>query len=254
MNCLGCNQPVAALHEQNCPRAGLFRKRVTEDDTVERVRPEIQALIRRGNVTLAEIQEIRCNSWEWESLVPAFDDEAFVDRMQYALDNCAQSKTRPFTVYDDAVKGLYAPELLKRFKERMVPKNRCQACSIESEIGTEENPHPVPSRFHTCPPTYENAEYLVHVFANDVSFSTIGTPGKPPRDDKGRLLCWTCNERPAVGMSCGGPVCAVCAHSLPFTSFPLNGLLCPVCRLPQRNTSGGASCENGHGGEVGEEP
>ncbi|MHB8107661.1 MAG: hypothetical protein ACYDH4_09600 [Candidatus Cryosericum sp.] len=26
----------------------------------------------------------------------------------------------------------------------------CQACSIEAEIGTEENPHPVPARFHTC--------------------------------------------------------------------------------------------------------
>lgn len=26
----------------------------------------------------------------------------------------------------------------------------CQACSIEAEIGTEENPHPVPNRFHTC--------------------------------------------------------------------------------------------------------
>ena len=26
----------------------------------------------------------------------------------------------------------------------------CRACSIESEIGTEDNPHPVPLRFHTC--------------------------------------------------------------------------------------------------------
>jgi len=29
---------------------------------------------------------------------------------------------------------------------------KCMACSIEAEIGTEENPHPVPERFHTCPP------------------------------------------------------------------------------------------------------
>jgi hypothetical protein len=28
----------------------------------------------------------------------------------------------------------------------------CRACSIEAEIGTEENPHPVPLRFHTCKP------------------------------------------------------------------------------------------------------
>jgi len=30
--------------------------------------------------------------------------------------------------------------------------NPCQACLIEAEIGTEENPHPVPERFHTCSP------------------------------------------------------------------------------------------------------
>ena len=29
---------------------------------------------------------------------------------------------------------------------------RCIACSIEAEIGTEENPHPVPVRFHICDP------------------------------------------------------------------------------------------------------
>lgn len=207
MNCLSCNQPVASLHEQDCPRAGLFRKRVTDDDTVERIRPEIQALIRRGNVTLAEIQEIRCNSWEWEALVPAFDDAAFVDRMQYALDNCAQGKSRPFTVYDDAVKGLYAPELLKRF---------------------------------------QRAAQGANAFAEE--------PQAALRDKDGTFLCFSCRKSPAVGMSCGGPICTSCAYDLPFTSFPLNGLLCPVCRLPQRNTSGGASCENGHGGEIGVEP
>lgn len=26
----------------------------------------------------------------------------------------------------------------------------CHACSIEAEIGNEENPHPVPARFHSC--------------------------------------------------------------------------------------------------------
>lgn len=32
-------------------------------------------------------------------------------------------------------------------------KVRCRACSIEAEIGTEDAPHPVPERFHTCNPT-----------------------------------------------------------------------------------------------------
>lgn len=26
----------------------------------------------------------------------------------------------------------------------------CQACAIEAEIGTEEQPHPVPEKYHTC--------------------------------------------------------------------------------------------------------
>ncbi len=26
----------------------------------------------------------------------------------------------------------------------------CNACSCEAEIGTEENPHPIPKRFHSC--------------------------------------------------------------------------------------------------------
>ena len=77
---------------------------------------EIRALIQRGNVTLEELNGLRCNSWEWQALVPAMTDEAFVDRMQYALDNCHTSSKRPFSTYNEAVEGLWAPELLMRFK------------------------------------------------------------------------------------------------------------------------------------------
>lgn len=39
-----------------------------------------------------------------------------------------------------------------RMPESGEPKaSRCIGCRIEAEIGTEENPHPVPGRFHTCP-------------------------------------------------------------------------------------------------------
>jgi len=81
----------------------------------EHVRPEIRELVRRGNVTPAEVAELRCNSWEWEALVPAMTDEAFAARVEHALSNCAVRK-RPFSTYDEAVAGLYAPELLKRFQ------------------------------------------------------------------------------------------------------------------------------------------
>lgn len=38
---------------------------------------------------------------------------------------------------------------------------------------------------------------------------------------------------------------------LPFESFKLNGLACSVCGLQQRETPGGQSCPNGHGGAEG---
>ena len=79
------------------------------------VHPEIRKLIERGNITPAEVAELRCNSWEWEALVPALNDEAFVEHMQHALDNCFTTRERPFTTYNQAIEGLYAPDLLRRF-------------------------------------------------------------------------------------------------------------------------------------------
>ena len=91
----------------------LRRRAQAERD--EHIRPEIQELVRRGNITPAELAELRCNSWEWEALIPALSDEAFVERMQHSIDNCFVRHGRPFVTYNDAVQGLWAPELLKRF-------------------------------------------------------------------------------------------------------------------------------------------
>lgn len=79
------------------------------------VRREIQDLIARGNVTPSEIAELRCNSWEWQALVPAMSDEAFIGRFQHTLNNCFTPSQRPFSTYNTALEGLYAPELLRRF-------------------------------------------------------------------------------------------------------------------------------------------
>jgi hypothetical protein len=81
----------------------------------EHVRPEYQALAKRGNITPAEVAELRCNSWEWEHLIPAMNDEAFVACMEHSFANCGHHK-RPYSTYNEAVEGLYAPELLRRFK------------------------------------------------------------------------------------------------------------------------------------------
>jgi hypothetical protein len=97
-------------------KLGSWLAQVAQDSLNEHVRPEIQALAKRGNVTPAEVAELRCNSWEWEHLTPAMNDEAFVARMEHAIANCGHHK-RPFTTYNEAVEGLYAPELLRRFKQ-----------------------------------------------------------------------------------------------------------------------------------------
>lgn len=81
----------------------------------EHVRPDVQALAKRGNVTLTEVRTLRCNSWEWEHLYLAMTDEAFVDSVAHALRNCARAPS-PCSTYDEAVSNLLAPELLRRFE------------------------------------------------------------------------------------------------------------------------------------------
>lgn len=87
----------------------------TQKELDAHVRPEIQALAKRGNVASEEIAEMRCNSWEWEHLTPALDDKAFIERFRHALHNCGVNK-RPCSTYNEAVESLYAPELLRRFE------------------------------------------------------------------------------------------------------------------------------------------
>jgi len=101
-----------------------------DENSNERIRPEIKNLIARGEITVAELEELRCNSWEWQALVPALSDEALVKQMQHALDNCFTTHRRPFSTYNEAVEGLYAPELIRRFRDgsRLEFSKLVQAC------------------------------------------------------------------------------------------------------------------------------
>lgn len=85
------------------------------DEEDDRVRPAIKELVKRGQVTPEEIAELRCNSWEWEALVPAMNREAYEKHVQHALDNCDRPR-RPCSTYDQAVVAVHAPELLKRWQ------------------------------------------------------------------------------------------------------------------------------------------
>lgn len=104
-----------AVTDHSKTKIGKWLEKARAADLDQYVRPEIQALAKRGNVTPAEVAELRINSWEWEHLTPAMNDEAFVARVEHALKNCSP-RGYPSRSYDDAVYGLYAPELLKRFK------------------------------------------------------------------------------------------------------------------------------------------
>jgi len=77
------------------------------------MKPEVEALIARGNVTLAELQELRCNSEEWRLLVPALDNKAFIYKLEHCIENCGR---RALGTYDEALQVLYGPEAVKRLK------------------------------------------------------------------------------------------------------------------------------------------
>jgi hypothetical protein len=94
-------------------------KQEAQKDRDEHVRPEVQALVKPGNITSTEAARLRCNSWEWEEIYLAMDDESFVRAMEHALSNSSRNR-QPFGSYDEAVQDFYAPELLRRFKEKHI--------------------------------------------------------------------------------------------------------------------------------------
>jgi hypothetical protein len=91
------------------PTMGDFKKLGRQKD----IRPEIAALVARGNITREEVKDLRCNADEWNAIRLASDDDAFVDAFEYALKNCG-NHARPIT-YEDSVVEIFAPDLLRRF-------------------------------------------------------------------------------------------------------------------------------------------
>jgi hypothetical protein len=86
------------------------------DFTKPQIREEITALIKRGNVTSAECDNLRCNSWEWEAIVPALTIEALIETTEHAIKNCARARS-PAVSYTEVVHSVYAPELIKRLRQ-----------------------------------------------------------------------------------------------------------------------------------------
>lgn len=78
------------------------------------IKPEIRALIDRGNVTCLEWENLRMNSWERESIVPAMSNELLARTIRYALKNCNRRRV-PASTYDEALQ-LYAEEAARRLE------------------------------------------------------------------------------------------------------------------------------------------
>jgi hypothetical protein len=96
------------------------KRRARGDVMPEDFKPEVKALIARGSITLAEMNGIRANSYEWEAMLPHFDAEAFVWRCEHSLRNCSFI-ARP-SCYDESIIARYMPELLRRYKALLAEK------------------------------------------------------------------------------------------------------------------------------------
>jgi hypothetical protein len=79
----------------------------------EMVRPEIRALIERGKITVDEIKELYCNSYEWDAMVPALSIDALIQRTEQAIHQLRHPRV-PALTYDESVCHVFAPELIRR--------------------------------------------------------------------------------------------------------------------------------------------
>lgn len=104
----------------------------------DNIRPNIRALIERGKITLEEYKQLRCNSWEFEAMVPALSLDALLWASENCVRNCSKV-SRPATTYDEAMHSVYAPELIRRLRlfqeERRIEPKRIGR--REEETGVE---------------------------------------------------------------------------------------------------------------------
>lgn len=84
---------------------------------MDNVRPEIEALAKRGNITWAEYKNLRLNSYEQEVLYPAMTDHCLVTLIERRiLPYCSYRRRRPAVTYDDSLRMNFVPLLIERVK------------------------------------------------------------------------------------------------------------------------------------------
>lgn len=105
-----------------------------EEDQVA-IRPELQKLINRGNITPEEVKTIRANSEEWEELYLAMGDVALLETVTHNLHNCARVDVH---CYEKALHEILVPELLKRLARAALPIHMRLECPCCGELHIDE--------------------------------------------------------------------------------------------------------------------
>lgn len=85
----------------------------------EKISEDVRVLVARGNVTSEDLDGKAFNSWEWEALVGAMADEVFLETVEHARRNAVpKARSGPCLTYDEALAHRYAPEMIKRLRDR----------------------------------------------------------------------------------------------------------------------------------------
>lgn len=84
------------------------------------VRPEIKALVAKGNISLNVFQQLRMNSYEMWTVYPALSDRALAHVISEHLKHVAPFGKLPST-YDETCLHVLLPLLLDRFEKAFAP-------------------------------------------------------------------------------------------------------------------------------------
>jgi len=87
-------------------------------------RNKIEGIIRPNRKLSAnDIENLRLNSYEWETIIPHLDDGALIKTAGLYLHNVSLDQSRPYRSYNEAVLGMIAPLLVERLKDRLGNEN-----------------------------------------------------------------------------------------------------------------------------------
>ena len=80
------------------------------------VKPEVKEVVCRGSISYADICYLQGDSYDWVAIATALDDDSLVQATEYVMAQVVPNQVPP-TTYNEALRTVYTPLLLERFKE-----------------------------------------------------------------------------------------------------------------------------------------